>query len=152
MSTHRWATAPPLVLVHGGWTGASTWALLIGPLAADFTVVAYDRRGHSRSTRGGATPDRRRHEDDLAAVVDSLGAGPVHLVASSYGALLALELAGRRPDLVHGVVAHEPPAAALHPVPEMEALFAAVGAQIAAGDAPGAARRFFEDAVLGSGG
>ena len=143
---------PPLVLVHGAWTGAATWALLTGPLAADFSVVAYDRRGHSRSTRGADAPTRRRHEDDLAAVIASLGAGPVHLAASSYGALLALELAGRRPDLIRGVVAHEPPAIALRPVPEMEALFAGVGEQIAAGDAPAATRRFFEDAVLGPGG
>ncbi len=143
---------PPLVLVHGAWTSASTWAMLTGPLAAHFTVVAYDRRGHTRSPRGTAAPTRRRHEDDLAAVIASLGAGPVYLAGSSYGALLALELAGRRPDLVRGVVVHEPPAIALHPVPEMEALFAGVGEQIAAGDAPGATRRFFEDAVLGPGG
>jgi pimeloyl-ACP methyl ester carboxylesterase len=143
---------PPLVLVHGGWTGASTWALLTGMLAADFTVVAYDRRGHTRSGRGAVAPTRRRHEDDLAALIESLGAGPVHLAGTSYGALLTLELAGRRPDLVRGVVVHEPPAVALHPVPEMEARFAAVGAQIAAGDPAGATRRFFEDAVLGPGG
>jgi pimeloyl-ACP methyl ester carboxylesterase len=137
---------PPLVLVHGAWTGASTWALLTGPLAADFTVVTYDRRGHTRSGRGPAAPTRRRHEDDLAALIESLGAGPVYLAGTSYGALLALELAGRRPDLVRGAVVHEPSAVALHPVDEMETLFAAVGAQIAAGDAPVATRRFFEDA------
>ena len=34
----------------------------------------------------------------------------------------------------------------------MEALFESVGAQIEAGDAPGATRRFFEEAVLGPGG
>jgi pimeloyl-ACP methyl ester carboxylesterase len=142
----------PLVLVHGAWTGASTWALLAGPLGARHEVIAYDRRGHSASSPGTATPDRRRHEDDLAALIEALGRGPVHLAASSYGALIALELAGRRPELVRSVVAHEPPAVALHPVPEMEALFASVRAQIEAGDAPGATRRFFEEAVLGPGG
>jgi pimeloyl-ACP methyl ester carboxylesterase len=142
----------PLLLVHGAWTGASTWGLLVAPLAAHFEVIAYDRRGHSASTRGTAAPTRRRHEDDLAALIETLGRGPVHLAASSYGALIALGVAGRRPGLVRSVVAHEPPAIALHPVPEMEALFADVGEQIAAGDAAGATRRFFEDAVLGPGG
>ena len=142
----------PLVLVHGAWTGASTWALLTGPLSARYEVIAYDRRGHSGSTRGTATPDRRRHEEDLAALIEALGRGPVHLAGTSYGALVALELAGRRPELVRSVVAHEPPAVALHPAPEMEVLFASVGAQIAAGDAAGATRRFFEEAVLGPGG
>jgi len=142
----------PLVLVHGAWTGASTWGLLVAPLAAHFEVIAYDRRGHSASTRGTAAPTRRRHEDDLAVLIEVLGRGPVHLAASSYGALIALGVAGRRPDLVRSVVAHEPPAVALHPVPEMEALFAGVGQQIAVGDAAGATRRFFEEAVLGPGG
>ena len=26
----------PLVLVHGAWTGAGTWGLLVAPLAAHF--------------------------------------------------------------------------------------------------------------------
>jgi pimeloyl-ACP methyl ester carboxylesterase len=142
----------PLLLVHGAWTGHTTWGLLAEPLARRFRVHAYDRRGHSGSGRGAQAPTRRRHEDDLAAVIEALGCGPVHLVGSSYGALLALALAGRRPELVRSVVAHEPPAVELHPVPELEGLFAGVGAQIEAGDAPGAARRFFEDAVLGPGG
>ena len=82
-------------------------------------------------------------------MIETLDCGPVHLVGSSYVALLALELAGRRPELVRSVVAHEPPAVELHPVRSLEGLFAGVGAQIAAGDPSGAARRFFEDAVLG---
>src|SRR5918994_1063846 len=142
----------PLLLVHGAWTGHTTWGLLVGSLARRFRVHAYDRRGHSESGRGAQAPPRRRHEDNLAAVIEALGCGPVHLVGSSYGALLALELAGRRPELVRSVVVHEPPAVELHPEPELEGLFAGVAAQIAAGDAPRAAPRLFEEAVLGRGG
>src|SRR5215210_2558774 len=134
-----------LVLVHGSWTDHQTWAALVPLLARSFRVVSYDRRGHSRSERGAGPAPRRRDEEDLAALIAALGAGPVHLVGSSYGALIALGLAGRRPELVRRVVAHEPPGLALVPQPAVEAQFAAVQDQIAAGDPEGGARRFLED-------
>src|SRR5215210_3937183 len=87
-----------LVLVHGSWTDHQTWAALVPLLARSFRVVSYDRRGHSRSERGAGPAPRRRDEEDLAALIAALGAGPVHLVGSSYGALIALGLAGRRPS------------------------------------------------------
>jgi pimeloyl-ACP methyl ester carboxylesterase len=142
----------PLVLVHGGWTDHNTWAALVAPLARSFRVVSYDRRGHSLSERGPGPTPRRQDEDDLAALVEALGSGPAHLVGTSYGASIALALAGRRPELVRGVVAHEPPLLGLFPVPEAEAQFASVQDQIAAGDAAAATRRFFEEVILGPGG
>jgi pimeloyl-ACP methyl ester carboxylesterase len=142
----------PLVLIHGGWTDHTTWSRLVEPLAQSFLVVRYDRRGHSRSERGRVHPTRRRHEDDLAAFIERLDCAPVHLVGTSYGALIALALAGRRPDLVRSVVAHEPPALDLVEMPGVEALFDRVREEIIAGDSAAATKRFFEEAVLGPGG
>jgi pimeloyl-ACP methyl ester carboxylesterase len=142
----------PVVLVHGGWTDHTTWSRLVPTLTRSFRVIRYDRRGHSRSERGAAEPTRRRHEDDLAALLEALGSAPANLVGTSYGAVIALALAGRRPDLVRSVVAHEPPAMAVVRTPEVEALFDSVRDQIVAGDAAEATRRFFEEAVLGPGG
>ena len=141
----------PLVLVHGGWTDHSTWAALVAPLAESFRVVTYDRRGHTRSERGAGPAPRRQDEDDLAAIVEALGLGPAHLVGSSYGAAISLALAGRRPELVRSVVAHEPPLLGLVAVREIEALMRSVQDQLAAGDIEAGTRRFFEDAVLGPG-
>lgn len=140
----------PLVLIHGGWTDHTTWNALAGPLARSFLVLRYDRRGHSRSARGPVRPTRRRHEDDLAALLETVG--PAHLIGTSYGAAIALALAGRRPELVRGVVAHEPPLLGLVPMPEIEALFRGVARQIEAGEPAAATKRFFEAAVLGRGG
>jgi pimeloyl-ACP methyl ester carboxylesterase len=137
----------PLVLVHGGWTDGNTWGFMIEPLARSFSVVRYDRRGHSRSERGAGPSPRRQDEDDLATLIEALGAGPVHLVGTSYGAAISLALAGRRPELVRSVLAHEPPLIALAPEPEFAAIVAGVQDQIAAGDAEAATRRFF-DAVV----
>jgi pimeloyl-ACP methyl ester carboxylesterase len=138
-----------LVLVHGGWTDHGTWAALVPPLARSFRIVTYDRRGHSRSERGPEPAPRRKHEDDLAALIEALGEGPVHLAGSSYGACIALALAGRRPELVRSVVAHEPPLVDLVPAPDAAAAMQSVAAQLAAGDVAGGTRRFFEDVALG---
>ena len=142
----------PLILVHGGWTDHQTWAALVPQLASAFRVVSYDRRGHSLSDRGPGPAPRRQDEDDLATLIETLGGAPVNLVGSSYGASIALGLAGRRPELVRAVVAHEPPLTALAPQPAVEAQFASIQDQIASGDAAGGTRRFFEEVILGPGG
>jgi pimeloyl-ACP methyl ester carboxylesterase len=150
--------APPagdgelVVLVHGAWTDHAAWTALVPPLARTLRVVSYDRRGHSRSERGPDPAPRSLHEDDLAALIKALGRGPAHLVGSSYGAAIALSLAGRRPELVRSVVAHEPVLIGLVPMPEVEAGMRSVHDQIAAGDVAGGTRRFFEEVILGPGG
>jgi pimeloyl-ACP methyl ester carboxylesterase len=142
----------PLVLIHGGWTDHTTWTRLVPPLSRSFRVIRYDRRGHTRSQRGERRLTRLGHEDDLATLIERLDIAPAHLVGTSYGALMALSLAGRRPELVRSVVAHEPPAVALVPMPDVDALFDSVREEIVSGEAAAATRRFFEDAVLGPGG
>jgi pimeloyl-ACP methyl ester carboxylesterase len=146
------ADGEPLILVHGGWTDHRTWSALVPLLAPAFRVVSYDRRGHSLSDRGPGPSPRRQDEDDLAALVEGLGAAPAHLVGSSYGASIALGLAARRPELVRAVVAHEPPLTGLCPQPAVEAQFASVQDQIAAGEVERGTRRFFEEVILGPGG
>lgn len=148
--------APPagegelLVLVHGSWTDHATWEAVVAPLSRRFRVIRYDRRGHSRSPYGPGPSPRSRDEDDLAALIASLGE-PAHLVASSYGASIALGLAARRPWLVRSVVAHEPPLLGTVPQPAIEAAVASVWAQLASGDVAGGTRRFFEEVALGPG-
>lgn len=131
----------PLVLIHGGRTDHTTWSRVVPPLTESFHVIRYDRRGHSRSERGAAHPTRRRHEDDLAAIVERLDCAPTPLAGTSYGAVIALGLAGRRPDLVRSVVAHEPPALALVQMPDVEARFDSVRDEILAGEPAAATRR-----------
>ena len=45
----RTGSGEPLVLVHGGWSDRNNWQLVVPGLAASFSVVAYDRRGHGLS-------------------------------------------------------------------------------------------------------
>jgi pimeloyl-ACP methyl ester carboxylesterase len=75
------------------------------------TVVTYDPRGLGRSIRkDGRTEDSPTVQaDDVHAVIEALGAGPVEMFASSGGAVTALALVTAYPDDVSTLVAHEPP-------------------------------------------
>src|SRR5262245_15039003 len=75
----------PIVLVHGGWTNGARWGQVAPGLAHTHTVVAYDRRGHSRSVWDGAVM-RRTDEDDLIELISRVDRGPALLVGNSYGA------------------------------------------------------------------
>jgi pimeloyl-ACP methyl ester carboxylesterase len=152
-------TGDSLVMVHGSWVDHHSFDPVVPGLAESFRVVTYDLRGHSRSEHRTGPLPRRRHEDDLAELIVALEAGPATVAANSYGASIALGLATRRPELVAGIVGHEPPlvAAAMdHPgaapaLAETEATVRLVLDQIDAGDAEEASRRFVEQLALGPG-
>ncbi len=149
----------PLVLVHGSWGSHHTWDLSAPGLARSFRVLAYDRRGHSESERPPGQGSVREDVADLAALIEHLGLAPAWVAGNSFGASIALRLAGERPDLLRGVVAHEPPLfALLAGDPAMAPMLQAVGerigavaARIASGDHAGAAEEFVETVALGPG-
>jgi pimeloyl-ACP methyl ester carboxylesterase len=77
----------------------------------DRTVVSYDPRGISRSIRKDGRADFAPtvQADDVHAVIEAIGGGPVEMLASSGGAVTALALVAAYPDDVATLVAHEPP-------------------------------------------
>ena len=100
---------PPLFMI-----GQPMDASGFGTLASYFpdrTVVTYDPRGLGRSTRKDGRVDNAPtvQADDVHAVIEALGAGPVEMFASSGGAVTALALVAAYPDDVSSLVAHEPP-------------------------------------------
>jgi pimeloyl-ACP methyl ester carboxylesterase len=105
---------PALILMGGGPSNADTLQPLASRLAGDFTVVTYDRRGYSRShvsdPAGPAGPAGiPLHADDARRLVAELGPGPVAVFGTSFGALIALELAATVPAALGTVLVHEPP-------------------------------------------
>lgn len=77
----------------------------------DRTVITYDPRGLGRSMRKDGRVDNSPtvQAEDVHAVIQALGAGPVEMFASSGGAVTALALVAAHPDDVTCLVAHEPP-------------------------------------------
>ncbi len=110
---------PTLLLIPGGPMDAGGFEPLAVRLAGRFTVVACDPRGNSRSVIDGPKTDQNvdLHGDDMAAIVVAVGKGPAHVLGSSGGAQIGLNLAARHPTLVRTLVAHEPPCTLLLPEP-----------------------------------
>jgi pimeloyl-ACP methyl ester carboxylesterase len=77
----------------------------------DRTVITYDPRGLGRSTRRDGVVDNVPivQANDVHALIQSLGAGPVEMFASSGGAVTALALVAAYPEDLLTLVAHEPP-------------------------------------------
>ncbi|GAA4223505.1 pimeloyl-ACP methyl ester carboxylesterase [Streptosporangium album] len=101
----------PLVVLVGAPMDARPFAALADLLAVDHTVLTTDPRGINRSPVDDpdqdSTPEMRA--DDLARLLTRLDAGPAAVLGSSGGAVSVLALAQARPELVHTVIAHEPP-------------------------------------------
>src|ERR687888_1305637 len=100
---------PPLFLI-GQPMDASGFATLASHFP-DRTVVRYDPRGLGRSRRKDGRVDNvpTVQADDVHAVIEALGGGPVEMFASSGGAVTALALVAAHPGDVVTLVAHEPP-------------------------------------------
>jgi pimeloyl-ACP methyl ester carboxylesterase len=81
------------------------------PFSSRFRPIAYSRRFHFPNSISDAGSDYSAagHAADLAALIHSVGPGPAHVVASSFGAYAALILAVRQPGLVRTLVIGEPP-------------------------------------------
>lgn len=100
----------PLLLMIGAPMDSQGFASLAPFLSDDYTLVTYDPRGISRSTRDDPTQDDTPEllADDVYRLVSALGSGPVHLLGNSGGAVTGLELVTRHPGLVGTLIAHEP--------------------------------------------
>ena len=107
----------PILCIHGGGSTALMWKESLAELARFGRVVAYDRRGCSRSER--PEPYERtsvaEQADDAAALLDALGASRAVVIGRSYGGAVAVELALRRPELVSALALLEGDALGLSP-------------------------------------
>ncbi|PVH99193.1 alpha/beta-hydrolase [Periconia macrospinosa] len=123
---------PLLLLIHGGNGGLDVFRPVAAVLETHFRVCIYDRRGFSRSPITGPQ-DYRSGEarlntdaDDARALIEHLNqhtsntddAKPLPgavVLGNSSGAIVALHVLTRHPDVVTTLVAHEPPVTTLLP-------------------------------------
>lgn len=98
-------TGEPIVLIHGTSGSAAVWEPDVGELARLGRTIAYDRRGCTRSERPEPfITNVHEQADDVAALIDALGAAPAIVIGRSYGGEIAIDLTLRYPDRVRALV------------------------------------------------
>lgn len=103
-------TGPIILLIHGGGGDADKFHHVADHLANWYTVVTYDRRGHSRSNLANQTEDYRveTHSDDAHRLLAKLTDKQAYVFGSSSGAVIGLDLCIRHPEQVSVMIPHEP--------------------------------------------
>jgi pimeloyl-ACP methyl ester carboxylesterase len=91
-----------VVLVHGNVSSSLFWQETLLHLPDGFRGIAPDLRGFGDSETMPVDASRglRDFADDLAALLDTLGTGPAHVVGWSMGGGVVMQLLLDRPDLV----------------------------------------------------
>ena len=96
----------PCVLLHPGGAGVDARAL--GPtvegLERAFRVFTPEQRGHGRTPDPGGPATYEAMAADTIEFIETVAGGPVFLSGVSDGAVVALTVARRRPDLVRRLV------------------------------------------------
>jgi pimeloyl-ACP methyl ester carboxylesterase len=101
---------PPLLMIAGGLADAGQFTGLGEQLAGQCSVIAYDRRGNSRSPApaGWTATTVEEQADDAAALLEALGISAASVYGHSIGAPIALDLSMRRPEIVHAAILEDP--------------------------------------------
>jgi pimeloyl-ACP methyl ester carboxylesterase len=105
-----------IVLIHGDFgDGQDSWGLSCDLIGRRYRTVVVDRPGtgvHPGPDDSFAISGEARY---VLEAVDELGHASFHLVGHSYGALIAIEMAISRPDMVRSLHLVEPPLLGLLP-------------------------------------
>lgn len=101
---------PQVALLHGMFNSGRYWGGDYDVLARQGRLFAPDLLGFGRSPRPPTGYTIDAHADAVAGALRSVGVTePIVFGAHSIGALVALRVAMRHPDLVAGIVAFSPP-------------------------------------------
>lgn len=95
---------PAFVLHHGLASSQRIWDLIVPGLARNATVVTFDARGHGESGKPSSGYGFSHTVADAVAVLKSTRRKRPVLIGHSWGAMVALEVAARKPAAVSGVV------------------------------------------------
>ncbi len=93
----------PLLLLNGIAMTALSWEQVAKPLAERFRVIRCDLRGQLM-TPVPPPAEITDHADDVAALLDRLDTGPVHVVGTSFGGVVGTLVAARHPEKVRSLV------------------------------------------------
>jgi pimeloyl-ACP methyl ester carboxylesterase len=132
----------PVLLVSTGPIADSFLPLFPEKALERYRLIRYRQRGLNGSSNGHAPVSFAEHAADAAALLGHLGVRQAHVAGHSTGAIIALQLAVDRPDMVRTLALLEPPLAA---APSAAAFFEKAGPALAAygaGDRKGSMSMF----------
>ncbi len=97
----------PLLLLHGNTASSAMFSELASKFAQDYRVVLLDFLGCGKSDRIQDFPVDLWYEEamQIIAFLEEKGYQDVYLIGTSGGALVALNVALERPDLVSKLIA-----------------------------------------------
>ena len=96
-----------LVIVSGALFGRERWQAVMPLLSVGRSLCVVDRRGRGRSGDGAVYAPEREVADILAVL--AAFSDPVDVLGHSSGAILALQVAARKPRNLQRLIAYEPP-------------------------------------------
>lgn len=99
----RRGSGPTLVLVHSLGTASWLWEAQIDHWSKDFDVIAFDLRGHGKSSHEGEVTTRNIAADLLAALRE-LDAVPAHFIGISMGGPILARLHELDPGVFESLV------------------------------------------------
>ena len=140
-------TGAPVLLIMGSTGDGGHFDAIAELLAGEFRTITYDRRGNGRSPApaGWTTTSPGEQAEDAAALLNALGVEHAAVFATSGGGNFALCLLVGHPELVRGVLLHEPGLYAVLDDPDAvrAPLRALVSAAMASGGPAAAVERFW---------
>ena len=97
-------SGPLLVMLHGAPCDSRTWQWMLPDLSRDHAVLAWDAPGFGESSDIDDSWRAPQFADALAAFIAALGLERPHVVAHSFGTMLALSLFQYHPAVAASLV------------------------------------------------
>lgn len=88
----------PLVLLHGLGSSSQDWEMQVPELSQRYRVILMDIRGHGQSSKPRAGYRIKTFSEDLLALLEHLGTGPVHFTGLSMGGMVGFQFAVDHPQ------------------------------------------------------
>ncbi len=95
---------PPLLNIGGSGNDLRRSPASVIPVNRAFETLHYDQRGLGQTSKPDGEYTMADYADDAAALIHSMGWATCHVLGTSFGGMVALNLAIRHPDVVDRLV------------------------------------------------
>ena len=94
----------PVLFIHGLGSSSRDWEKQIEFFASRYRLITVDIRGHGNSSKPPGPYSMLLFAQDVVALLETLGVGPVHVVGISMGGLIGFQMAVSWPEKVKSLV------------------------------------------------